>query len=127
MWGILVHVQLTTKDKGIYDACARAKSTRHRFKSKLPDRTKIIQSTNKPTRKEEFSVKSDDIADSEGEGDSDSEGGEKKTLVTSVAKVLTQTKPLRTIIPKLCTDIKCSFSAHFSQHKSDTMAHVDYH
>ena len=147
MRGIAAHVKLTAKDKGICDACARAKSTRHRFKSKLPDRTKIIQSTKKP-RKEDTYVKSDDIADSEGD-DSDSEGGEKETLATSVVKVLTQTKPLRTTIPKICTDIKGPFStpglggqvyyqgfleadtkfntAYFSQHKSDAMAHADYH
>jgi hypothetical protein len=80
--------------------------------------------------------------------DSDNEE-EKEFSPTSLGKILRETKPLRSVIPKISTDIKGPFSvpglkgelyyqgfveedtkfntAYFSQHKSDSLAHTHHH
>jgi hypothetical protein len=143
--GISHTVKLTAADKGICDACARTKSTRHRFMNK----SKLKLSKLKPTTKSDTmsDMKDETTAASDSECESDED--EEESLPVSVGKILNEVKPLRRVIPKICTDIKGPISvagtngelyyqgfieddtkyntAYFSKNKSDSLEHTNYH
>ena len=146
--GIPRTIKMTEQDKAICEACARSKSTRFRFlKAKNKQKPQFS-----PDSKPDF-VKKDLKPvvswDSDSELSDENEDSETKTLVSSVASILSEGKPLKSTIPKICTDIKGPISveglggeryyqglieadtryltAYFSSYKSDAPRHVEYH
>jgi hypothetical protein len=142
--GISAAVQLTARDQGICEACARTKSTRHRFKSKQPRRQmkkSKINDTKHSKRKR---------SDSEVDSGSESDDSKEENLAVSVNKIMTEMQPLNKVIPKISTDIKGPISVagtggqvyyqgfieegttsfhtgYFSKNKSESLQHTDYH
>ena len=143
--GISKHVKLTKKDQAICDSCARAKSTRHSFKKR-----KIFQSESSTTKDGQFEndtkrSKTEELIDDH----SDSEDSDSNDDSLSAVQILSESKPLRSTIPKICTDIKGPFSvegtrgerfyqgfieedtkfitAYFSVYKSDALGHTEFH
>jgi hypothetical protein len=102
--GLSESVKLTQKDQGICESCARAKSTRHSFNKKR----KVKASSSANSKKKKDKLISEKI-DSSHISDSDSDNFDEvvnQPLISSVAKILAEAKPLRKIIPKISTDIK---------------------